>query len=325
MMDFFLGFDGGGTKTDCVLIDREGRILAESRAGPSNPGRAGFTKACASLGEAAQRALASARVDPDLVSSVCAGLAGAARPHATRRVTIFLERVFPKAAVRVTTDLEIALAAAVGSGEGIVLIAGTGSAAFGHNRQGQTARAGGLGPKKGDEGSAYDIGRRAIDAVLRAQKNQGPPTILAERILGAVEASTWKVLSGRIAEAPDEVYPRILPLVAEAAQAGDGPSKRILEEAAVALAGLARSVAETLKLAGREFLLAKAGGVFGRSDILDDAVDAQIARFAPGARIERLRVSPALAAAELARSIHPVVDAFVNVPHPPRGTKTAQR
>jgi N-acetylglucosamine kinase-like BadF-type ATPase len=300
-MDFFLGFDGGGTKTDCVLIDREGRILAESRAGPSNPGRAGFTKACASLGEAAQRALAFARVDPDLVSSVCAGLAGAARPHATRRVTIFLERVFPKAAVRVTTDLEIALAAAVGSGEGIVLVAGTGSAAFGRNHEGRTVRAGGLGPKMGDEGSAYDIGRRAIEAVARAQRQQGPPTILAETILPALEAPDWNTLSERIAQAPYLVFPRVFPLVAEAAQAGDGPSQEILQTAAEALAGLARSVAETLGLAGVEFLLAKSGGIFGRSALLDKAVDAQVRAFAPLVRIEPLRVSPAFAAAQRAR------------------------
>jgi N-acetylglucosamine kinase-like BadF-type ATPase len=293
---YFLGFDGGGTKTDGALVDGEGRILSEARAGPSNPTRIGFSKACAALGEAAQHTLAAAGVVPELVRGVCAGLAGAAR-----RMAKFLERAFPQAEVRVTTDLEIALEAAVGSGEGIVLVAGTGSAAFGRNRAGVAARAGGEGPKKGDAGSAFDIGRRAFEAALRAHSQQGPPTLLADTILRALGCRDWDLLIQLGAEDPDALFPGLFPTVVEVAEAGDGPAREILSAAALSLAGLVKSVSESLGLAGKEVAIAKSGGAFGQSALLDDAVDARVKELVPRARMQPLRIAPSLAAAEMAR------------------------
>lgn len=298
---YFLGFDGGGTKTDGALVDGEGRILSEARAGPSNPTRIGFSKACASLGEAAQHTLVAGGVAPDLIRGVCAGLAGAARPQAARRMAKFLERAFPQAEVRVTTDLEIALEAAVGSGEGIVLVAGTGSAAFGRNHAGITARAGGEGPKKGDAGSAFDIGRRAFEAALRAHSRQGPPTLLGDSILGALACRDWDVLIQLGAENPDALFPGLFPMLVEVAEAGDSPAREILAAAAVALAGLVKSVSESLGLTGKEVAIAKSGGAFGQSALLDDAVDARVKELLPRARIQPLRIAPSLAAAQMAR------------------------
>jgi glucosamine kinase len=50
---YFLGLDGGGTKTDCVLADAEGRVVARASAGPSNPVRTGYARAWVSLTDAA--------------------------------------------------------------------------------------------------------------------------------------------------------------------------------------------------------------------------------------------------------------------------------
>ncbi len=125
--------------------------------------------------------------------------------------------------------------------------------------------------------------------------------MLADRVLGPVECRNWDALMDGIARNPDDVFPRIFRLVAEVADAGDAPAREILLEAAVALSDLARAVVEALGLRDRAFLLAKAGGVFGRSAILEEALDAHLARIAPKARIEKLRTVPAVAAARLAR------------------------
>lgn len=300
-MSYFLGFDGGGTKTECVLTDDEDRVLARSFGGPSNPLRAGYAKTWFALSAAADAVLAHEHLKAADIQGICAGLGGTGRPRAARRVANFFERAFPQAVVRIITDLEIALEAAVGTGEGVVLIAGTGSVACGRNAGGQTALAGGWGPWFGDDGSAFDIGRRAIRAVMRARDGLGAPTLLADRVLGPVECPNWDVLMERIAKDPDDVFPRIFPLLVEVADAGDGPAREILLEAALALSDLARAVVEALGLRDRAFLLAKAGGVFGRSAILDGAVDAHLARIAPKARVEKLRTAPAVAAARLAR------------------------
>lgn len=300
-MSVFLGFNAGGTKTDCSLLDSSGRVLAESTGGPANPLRIGFAKACAALGDSAKHALAEAHQDAGDVRAICAGIAGAGRPRVARRIAAFLARAFPQSHIRVTTDIEIALEAAIGQGQGIVVVAGTGSAVCGRNSAGKMARAGGWGPWIGDDGSAYEIGRRAVEASLRARDGLGTATSLSEKVLLFSEVRDWDVLIERIAKRPDNVFPKLFPVVLEAAEAGDAVAREILADARKSLAEMARSVVKTLGLADQSFTLAKSGGMFGRSAQFDTDLDRELAGAAPAARIAPLQIPPARAAAELAR------------------------
>src|SRR5271170_1871875 len=178
----FLGFDGGGSKTECVLADAEGRVVERAFTGPSNPLRSGYARAWFALSEAADNVLSRQKLHAGHIRAIYAGLGGASRSGVGHRITTFFERGYPNARVRVTTDLEIALEAAFGTGEGIILLAGTGSAALGRDTNGHAVRNGGRGPWFSDEGSAFDIGRRAIRAVLLAEERRGPTTALSKRI-----------------------------------------------------------------------------------------------------------------------------------------------
>src|ERR1700722_17332057 len=109
---YFLGFDGGGTKTDCVLTDSEGRVLARGSAGPSNPLRTGYARAWLSLSDAGDAVLSAHKIPAGNIAGICAGLGGAGRTGVAHRVATFFAGAYPSAAVRVTTDLEIALEAA---------------------------------------------------------------------------------------------------------------------------------------------------------------------------------------------------------------------
>lgn len=300
-MSVFLGFDAGGTKTDCALIDGAGRLLAEAKGGGANPMRAGFDKACDVLGETAQHALADAGGNADLVRGICAGVAGASRTRVARRILSYFTHAFPHAEVQVITDIELALSAAAGDGPGVVIIAGTGSAVGGRNFAGQFARAGGWGPWIGDDGSAYDIGRRAVKAALSARDGLGPATLLGEKILLAQETHDWQVILGRIAKRPDSVFPPLFPIVTAAAVAGDIVSQEILANAGKALAALAGSVIRVLGLENQSFLIAKSGGIFAEPSQLESVLSAELFHAAPRGQIESLRVAPARAAAELAR------------------------
>jgi N-acetylglucosamine kinase-like BadF-type ATPase len=302
-MKYFLGFDGGGTKTECALLDEIGQLLARGVSGPSNPLRAGFDAAFVSLAEAARIVLSMAHLEPRQVTAVCAGLAGAGRPRVVKRMMGFLVEQFPDADLHVTTDQEIALEAAVGGGEGVILIAGTGSAAFGRDAHGRTARAGGNGPWIGDEGSAYDIGRRAVRAVARARDALSPVTSLADSIPAALQCPSWEQLTERIAEAPDQVFPRIFPLVLDAAAADDSVAREILFRAAMALAQLASSVVRRLDLTAKKFVLARTGGVFGHLPLFDDTLDTILRSGAPLAEIQPLADPPCVGAARMARRI----------------------
>jgi glucosamine kinase len=307
---FFLGFDGGGTKTECVLAGPDGGILARATAGPSNPLRAGYTRAWFSLSEAADLVLSTQRITSNDIRGVCAGIGGVSRASVVRRVAAFLERSFPQADVEVTTDLEIALEAAFGSGEGIVLVAGTGSAAFGRNASGRKARVGGRGPWFSDEGSGFDIGRRAAEAVLLAQENRGPATRLSERLFDDLEVRDWEALVDRVSKDPDAVFPKLFPLVAEIAESGDRVARAILSLAAGSLAALASSVAQNLgwrdRVSGlvdtdlREVPIALIGGMHGRSEFFDSAIEAELRKALPEWKNVRMAIRPAEAAARIA-------------------------
>lgn len=297
---YFLGFDGGGTKTECVLADAEGRVVGRSVGGPSNPVRAGYTRAWFALSEAADVVLSRQKLSAGHIRGVCAGLGGAGRLGVVRRATTFFEQAYPNAAVCVTTDLGIALESAFGSADGIILLAGTSSAAFGRGENGKTARAGGRGPWFSDEGSAFDIGRRAFKAVVEAEESRGPETALSKRIFKWHQAHDWDSLLDHVSKNPDDVFPKTFPLVAELAERGDEVSRSILSAAALSLAGLAACVVDQLGWRNREIPVAKVGGVYGRSKHFDAAIDAELNRSLGRVRLVPVSVSPAQAAARLA-------------------------
>jgi glucosamine kinase len=299
-MGYSLGFDGGGTKTDCVLLDASGAVIGEGRGGPANPLRSGYESAFSSLREAAVAALAAAHIGTKDVTAVCAGLAGAGRRSVMRRVMVFLSQEFPRALTQVLTDYEVALETAAGAGAGVVLIAGTGSVAFGRNSAGDTARAGGFGPWIGDEGSAFDIGRRAVAAVARARDANAPATVLAEMISAALDCPDWDDLILRTMKSPDEVFPKLFPVVAAAAHSEDNAAKEVLFASAIDLGNLAMVVVRRLGMKSQEFPLVKCGGVFGHSPLLDSLLDSVLTSGALRAKISRLEISSAMGAARLA-------------------------
>jgi len=297
---YFLGFDGGGTKTECVLADADGRVIARSTGGPSNPVRSGYTRAWFSLSDAADAVLKHEKITSRHIRGVCAGLGGAGRSGVARRVKNFFERGFPNAQVNVITDLELALEAAFGAAEGMILLIGTGSAAFGRDANGKTARAGGRGPWFSDEGSAFDIGRRAVQAVALAEENRGPATALSGRLFDFHLARNWDQLGEQITKNADSVFPKTFPLVAELAEAGDEVSREILVSAAGSLASLAAAVVAELGWRDREVPLAKVGGASGRSTIFDAAIDAALRKHISRLAMVALKITAAEAAVRMA-------------------------
>jgi N-acetylglucosamine kinase len=299
-MDYVLGLDGGGTKTECVLMDPAGKIRARSFSGPSNPSRVGVESATREIEKAVDLALREARVARNAIAALGAGLAGTGQPEMKERMRAALERAFPGVAVSVFTDLEIALAAA-GEGPVVVLVAGTGSAAIGRSGQGRIWRTGGHGPLHSDDGSAYDIGSRAVARAMKEREEQGTDSILGKKILEQLGCDSWPDLQKRATLQPDNVYPQLFPVVAAAADGGDVTAREILLQAAGELSSLVRVVAEHMEYGSQNILIVKTGGTVGRSAFFDAQVDAVLKRVLPQARIGGLRMSPAEAAARAAR------------------------
>jgi N-acetylglucosamine kinase-like BadF-type ATPase len=311
-MRFVLGFDGGGTKTDCVLMDESGAVLARSQAGPSNPLRIGFGAAISSIRDAARQAIAQAAIPAhSAATAVCAGLAGAGPPESAEKIHALLAAEFPESKVQVCTDLDLALAA-TGDGPVIAVLAGTGSFAVGRNAAGETARAGGYGSQIGDEGSAYDIGRRSVLTAMHENDRTGADTLLGQRLLRELGCADWSEVKARAQAASDEIFPRLFAVVATVAEwietstetpdqtAARNAARGILRAAAFDLASLAENLAERLQLRGTRFVIAKTGGMIGRSKYLESQIDERLRNAFPQAEIGGLRVSPAEAAAQRA-------------------------
>lgn len=295
-----LGFDGGGTKTECVLLDADGKIVSRGISGPSNPFRVGVESATREIEKAAEICLREARVARDEVVAIGAGLAGTGKPELKEGMRASLAAAFPGTKINIFTDLEAALAGA-GDGPVIVLVAGTGSAAIARNAPGEIWRTGGYGPHISDDGSAFDIGRRAVARAMKEREQRGEDSNLGVKILAQFESASWKELQERAAGEADKVFPAVFPVVAAAADGGDAAAREILVQAAEELTSLVKVVAEHSGLGRENIMIVKTGGMVGRSVFFDEQMDKALKRVLPEAQIGGLRMAPAEAAARAAR------------------------
>jgi glucosamine kinase len=263
-MAYYLGIDGGGTKTRCVLAD-ETAVLAKAMTGGSNIVRLGETQAREALHTAVRQVCATAKISPDQIRAICIGAAGAARPEIAAKIRSILAEL-ASANIEVVGDTVIALEAAFGAGPGVIAIAGTGSIVYGRDAAGHTARAGGWGFAISDEGSGHWIGRRAISAILSA-RDQGLETALTAMVLQAWKLNTLDELVQQANSTPPPDFPRLFPIVLRAAEEADSIAHDLLADAGAKLATLAAIVVRRLAPHAPLALLSVAmtGSVFRQS------------------------------------------------------------
>ena len=268
MSEYFLGVDGGQSSTTAVIGDENGRILGWATAGPCNhaSGAEAITKFRRVIGECLSRASSAANLEREQrFRAACLGMSGGPEDKAA-----LLEEMVGTDRLVLTHDAEIALAGALNDAPGVIVIAGTGAIAFGRNEHGETARVAGWGHIFGDEGSAFDIVRQALRAVLREEEGWGPRTALTPALLEATETMDahdllhlWYTL-----EWPRSRIATVAPLVSRIAEEGDPTAAAIIESAARSLALLAASVRTQLFPENGELpWISWTGGVF-RSPML---------------------------------------------------------
>ena len=186
----------------------------------------------------------------------------------------------------------------------MVIIAGTGSIAYGHNAEGQAARAGGWGYVLGDEGSGYWIGRHALRAVVRHADGRGRETMLTPFVLEHFGVARPQELVHAIyhRNLRPSAIAAVSHAVQQAAEAGDEVALTILSVGARELAGSAASVVRQLGLADSAFSFVLAGGILQAVPRLTADLQAMLADMAPHSATVRLDREPALGAVALALS-----------------------
>jgi glucosamine kinase len=232
-------------------------------------------------------------------------MAGVDRPADGEIVQGILRRICRGTKTLVVNDALVALEAGAPGQPGVVLIAGTGSIAYGRDAHGSAARAGGWGHVLGDEGSGFWLGCQAIGAVLRAIDHRGAPTAMAAPIMAHFGVTRAQELVHPVYD--EGTRPRaiaaIAPIVGEAADAGDAVAARIVDAGVAELAGAAISVAKRLTLDAREFALPLAGGIFQSVPRVRSLVMAKLGDQLPSARLALLDVEPAWGAVRLAADL----------------------
>jgi glucosamine kinase len=287
---YYLGIDGGGSKTTCAVGD-ESSLLTTVTAGPSNITRVGETRSREALQQVIREGCAAAKIDPRQVQRACIGVAGAGREKVALAVRKIAAEIIP-GEIEVVGDMQIALAAAFGDAPGVIVIAGTGSIAYGRDAQGRTARAGGWGFAISDEGSAHWIGRAAVSAVLREiDKSEDAQRAAETSPLFCGMKTAWVLHSlddfVRAANSSPD-FAALLPVIHAAAKSGDAVAERVLAEAGRELAQLAAIVVRKLFSKNSAAVsLAMAGGVFRHSPQVREAFANEV-----GGRDLRIDLSP---------------------------------
>jgi glucosamine kinase len=298
----FLGVDGGGTQTTCVLGDATS-VLATATSGASNVTRVGEEGARQALHQAIRTVCSGANVDAAKITRACVGLAGAARPEVENAVRRILCEVV-SCELEIVGDMVIAMQAAFGSGPGVIVIAGTGSIAYGRNEAGQTARVGGWGFQISDEGSGYWIGRTAVMQIMRAQDDiKGPSSALARQLLKAWRLNSIEELVPVANATPAPDFAQLFVPVLCEADAGDPIARSVLTRAGTELARLGKlAIGKTFPVP-ENVPVAMAGGVFRNSalvrQVFYDALQAEY----PKAIISPTVVEPVRGALDLARGV----------------------
>lgn len=298
-MALIVGVDAGGTKTIGVVADETGHILKSVRGAGAN---------LHVHGELAVEKVLAALLDelcPDeRPEALCLGMAGVDRPGEDALVRSLLRRLGFRGNAMVVNDAVVAIAAGAHDRVGVVVIAGTGSIAYGVDRRGKTARAGGLGPMLADEGSAGWIGHRALLAAVRAAEGRGEPTLLKDALFNVLTVTALTDLPAMAygGGLTRERLAELAPTVIGVAQTGDLVATHILDEASAELASAARSVARQLDFEGAPYPLIFSGGLFTGLPALVDTVARKAAL--QGAIPCRLKRDPAEGALSMALDLY---------------------
>jgi N-acetylglucosamine kinase-like BadF-type ATPase len=294
---YLAGIDGGQSSTTAVVVRDDGTLLGRGIAGPADhvdepPGSTKCADACAAaLGRALD---AAGLMRTTTLAAVHVGLSGWDEAFDGAPL------VLAARSVRLGHDAPIALAGAVPSRPALVVIAGTGSVAYGEDGAGSSLRIGGWGYLFGDEGSAFAIARNAL-AYAMAQDDRGASSPLGEAALAFFDRRDLRALAaaalqGRIGRGELAAFARV---VHDAARLGDAEARALVDAAADALASLAAIALARLDAGERSIPVALAGGGF-TSESFFARTRKRLSELAPGALATRPRYEPAIGAALLA-------------------------
>lgn len=301
--NYIIGMDGGGTKTHAIIADTKGAILKMHFGGPSNFQIIGVEKAAETIFSLIEMCCGSVGCTiEDIVTIVC-GLSGAGRIGDQQRMAEGLTNYASTKKsklkkVVIESDARIALEGAFKGSAGIILIAGTGSIAFGKDRKGVIHRVGGWGRVLGDEGSGYFLGRSGLTAVTRHLDGRGEKTKLTAMIAKEFELKDQTAIINAVYKNNFDVA-SVAPLVLIAAEKKDPVCLSIAETSVIDLADHITVAAKKISSSSAKkakVCVSLIGGLISNDTLLSRFLRKHISAKLPGIEIIEPMSSPAYGA-----------------------------
>lgn len=300
-MNYFIGIDGGGTKTKSISADDNLQILQTIEGGAANPLSVGFEKSAQTL-----LGLIKKISQKKKIAFITAAIAGTGRKHHKKKLK---QEIIKQAAEQniilnnfeIITDAQAAVEGAFSGKPGIILIAGTGSILFGKDNAENFICIGGYGKLIGDEGSGYSIGRKGLSAAAKAIDKRIANTILPDLIDKKFNACSRDELITKIYSENFDIA-SVAPLVIGAAQSGDKHALKILEEESSALIQHLKAAIKLLK--AKEINLCLSGGLLSNKNFYSTMLKNKIRNDFKNIRIKKAEHSPEFGAVLLAKKYY---------------------
>ncbi|MFC4598334.1 N-acetylglucosamine kinase [Cohnella hongkongensis] len=299
-MNYYLGVDGGGSKTYALIVDGQGNVAGKGRSGNGNH-QIDREAAKLNIREAVEAALQQAGLTREQIEFAYFGLAGADREADYRILRpMIAELGFPRH--EISCDTMIALRAGTDRPYGVVLICGTGVNGAGVSPEGQFYQCGGFTYLLGDFGGGGSLCVEAFRSVIRAWDGRERPTLLTRLVLDDLGYSDVQEMFDDYLDHGRTPPLRLAKLLFTAAQEGDEVAREVLARQGAELGKSARAVIRRLAMESLAFDVVLAGSIVtrGEGEFVRDAIREAVKEAAPGARVVTLEVEPVVGAVWLA-------------------------
>lgn len=296
-----VGVDGGGSSTRVYVADERAQVLFKATGEPSAVKPGAEADSAEVIGALVRNAVIDAEMGHLMPRALVVGVAGVGREAQKIALQEELERLELADAVVVISDAEAAMEDAFGEGPGILLIAGTGSIAWGRSPAGTMQRCGGWGPVIGDEGSGAWLGRKALQVIASAHDGREPETALTGAVLTALELDDVAAIIAWASSATPADFATLAPAVLSAAEVGDLRANTVVTMAVEELALHIRALARALFVDERAAIpVALHGGLLGRGRPMRKRLEHRLKTLVPGSVVRHHAVDATRGAIQMA-------------------------
>ena len=301
-MRYFLGIDGGGTKTHALVADENGQALGFTRGGPGSWEVVGYAGLTDSLRNVTSRAVNEAGITLSQITSAGLGLAGFDWPSQEAAHIDALTAAGIRTPSRLVNDTVLGIIAGSREGWGIAIVSGTGCNCRGISRdhQRQARVVGGAGHWSGEAAGGADILARAMRAVTYEWTKRGPVTGLSQAFLAHTAAQNLDELIEGLYLERYPFDPAMVLLVFETARQGDAQAMEVMRWAGRELGGMALGVINQLELKDEMFDVVLIGSIYDGHPLIKETLAETLLTAAPCASLVQLKVPPVVGGVLLA-------------------------